>query len=351
MSMFRGKRSFLVMRSRLFSVIRSHGLALHLLSYEDLLSFIDSKDLDQLLDKLRDAEYRKFFKTRGNLFDNREIEARINKLMYERIFYILSLLDEGMVGMVRAYLSKYDIERLRRAIYARKFELEVPKEVFPAEFLPGTYQLLDMKSKRELPSKDLEPIFNALEEWQRSEEKDITLLDMLLERSYAELLRKKLKTRRIDKWTKGLFRKYLNGRLVIVCLRAIYCDESDRISVMQEVMDPETYEILSTAESFEDALSRLTLSKHPRLAKRILEVHRKIKEPLLWEFILFSDLLEEASITARRNFVGAPYIVWYILRTEWEAQAVRLLIIGKKEGVSDETLREILGIASYLTKY
>ncbi len=340
--MFSGKR--------LYSVIRSHGLALHLLSYKDLLSLIDTEDLDQLLEKLRNTEYGKFFRTRDDLLDNREIEARINKLMYERISYILSLLDEKMAGIVCAYLSKYDIERLRRTIYAKKFKQEVPIEVFPAEFLPGVYQLIEMKRKP--PSKEVEPIFRAMEEWRESGEEDIALLDMLLERSYAELLTKKLKTRLIDKKLRELFRKYVDGRLVVVCLRAIYCDRADRIQVLQETMDQEAYDILSATKSFEEALKKIsTLNRYSAIAKRILTVHKEIEEPLLWEFILFSDLLERACLIARRNFVGVSYTIWYILRTEWESQAIRLVVIGKKEGVSSETLRRIVGIASYLSKY
>ncbi len=335
--MFNGKR--------LYSVIRSHGLALHLLSYDDLLSFIDSEDLDRLLEKLKNTEYRRFFRTKEDLLDDREIEARINTLMYERISHILSLLDKRMEELVRAYLSKYDIEHLRRVIYSEKFKQEAPKELFPGEFFPGIRLLLE--KKRRLP-KEIEPIIVALDEWKESGEEDIVTLDLLLERAYLDLFQNKLKTRFIEKKVKELFFKYMEDRLIIACLRAIFCNEASKISILQRFIDPEIYDIISSTKNLDEILEKLSkINKFSSLIKKIITIHKEIKEPLLWEFIQFSDVLEKTSQTARRSPLSSPYIIWYVFRTEWEALAVRLLVIGKKEGVSDETLRKLLAIGSY----
>ena len=338
---------------RKYSVIRSHGLSLHLLPYKELLALVEYEDLEQLLWWLSGTEYSRFFREKEDLLNNVEIERKINRLLYERLSFILSLLDKKMLGLIQAYLSKYDLEKLRRAIYAKTHHKEITSEdFFPGEFFPGISQLFEvLEGRAPPPYPGLKPIIDAIEEWSKSGE-DIVSLDMLLESSYAKILTERMKTRFLDKRVKEIFYDYLRGRILIAGLRAIYCDKTDKISVLRRFIESQAYEILSTAKDLETALEALSaLHKYSTLIKKILSIQEVLIEPFIWEFVHFSDLLEKSSFIARRNFIGPPYLLWYIFRTEWEAQTLKLLIIGKKEGVSSEILRKILGIASYLAKY
>ncbi len=340
---------------RLYSVIRSHGLSLHLLSYKQIIALIESENLDQLIWNLSNTEYAKFLKAEEDLLSNNsEIERKINKVMYDRLFHIISLFDNRMAELVRAYLSKYDLEILRKIIYAKISQKKMLEQEAPLrEFLPGTTGLLNVIETKQMSTHPVfRPIINALEDWQKSGVEDIALLDVLLESSYAKMLTQKLKSRFIEKKVKEIFYSYIQERLLLVGLRALYSGNNEKILILRKFIGLGAYNVLSTAGDFEIALRNLsTTSKYSKLAKKILDVHADIKEPFIWEFVHFGDLLERTAFAARRNFIGSAFLIWYVFRTEWEAQALRTIIIGKKEGISTEILRKIFFVASDLSKY
>ncbi len=339
--MMRGKR--------LYSAIRAHGLVTHFLTYKELLTLTGLENLEQLLLELSKTEYGRFFRTREDLADDREIEGRINELMIERLSLILSIMDKKMKELMQAYLLKYDLERLKRSIYAKKFHQKSEK-LSRYEFFPGINQLIEALETGQLPSHPrVRPILNILRDWERTE--DTVLLEMLLEGYYANVLIQRIKDL-TDKRVRELFIKYLKERLVLVGLRAVFCGENDKVRALQRFIDPEVYNILLSTKDFETAIRQLsTTEKYSSLAKRIMSFQEKMQEPLLWEFVHFSTLLERAASAARGDPIGALYIIWYIFRTEWEAQAVKTLILGKKREVSPLILREIFELFSYLSKY
>ncbi len=339
--MIRGKR--------LYSAIRAHGLITHLLSYKELLTLTGYEDLEQILSELAKTDYGRFFKTKEDLVDDREIERKINKLMFERLSLLLSIMDKKMAELVQAYLLKYDLERLRKAIYAKRFHQKL-EEFTGYEFFPGINQLIEALETKQMPSHPrVRPILNYLREWERTG--DAVLLEMLLESYYANMLLQRIRSW-TDKKVKDPFLEYLKERLVLVSLKAVFCGQNDKLSVIRRFLDPDAYNILSTAKDFETAIKQLsTIEKYSSLAKKMIEFQEKIQRPLLWEFIHLSHMLEKAASAARRDPTGPLYIFWYVFRTEWEAEAIKVLILGKKREVPSHILQEIFGLFSYLSKY
>ncbi len=339
--MMRGKR--------LYSAIRAHGLITHLISFKELLTLIEYENLDQVISELSKTDYGRFFKTTEDLADDRNIERKINELLFERLSLFLSIMDKKMSELIRAYLLKYDLERLRKAVYSMKHHKKT-ESFFKYEFFPGMNQLIEGLETKQLPTYSrVRPIVDFLREWERTG--DSVLLELMLEAYYANIL-----THNIRGWTdrkiREPFLEYLRERLVLVGLKTVLCGENDKIKVLKKFLDPEAYSILLTAKDLKIAMDQLSKTeKYSTLVRKMIDFQEKMQEPLLWEFIHLGHLLEKATSIARRDPTGPLYLVWYIYRTEWEAQAVKVLILGKKREVPVDSLRKIFGLFSYLSKY
>ena len=337
---------------KLYTIMRSHGLALHLTPVEEISSWAGVEDDGKLLERISMTDYGRHFEELDDILLEERIVKSAYGLLGERIDFILSILDERTGELVRAYFSKYDIENLRRRFYAAKSEREdVSLGLIPLlEFLPGLGRAYEAgAAPLEAQTLGMEYVERALKEWMKAGAEDLTSLDLLLERSYAEIVRGCLRWPTLIGGAKDVIKAYLNARLMGIGLKALYCGQKERLGVLEGLMDPKAYGIIVKSESVSSALDELAkIGSYSRFAGEAIKTYEKVREPWLLEYSLFKEALEMACETAEREPFSPAYLFWYLIRVEWEARAIEILLLSRREGLSSEIVRGILSLASDL---
>jgi len=334
----------------LYSVVRTHGLSVHLIPEETIRSWALITDDRDLFERIRETDYGAFLEGPGDLRSAVKVEDAVYRVLDRRIWGLLSLVGEDLKEFFETYLAKYDLENLRRVMYY----IAGPGEVKP-RLIPVGGRLLDRD--RAVKARTLRELARAVRHDRLSrlleeapEDSDLAELDINLELEYLRMVDEAAeRSRRVRREREAveIVDGYVKRSLLGLALKAVRLGRlTKRISdEVRERIGGVAARAILRARGLEEALENLASSKEYRvIALASLSTYREVGEPWVLEICLGRDIVRGCSILVKRaGVISTSFLIYYMLRVEWEALLLKTLLLGRIGGVPPEKLYEAIG--------
>ncbi len=331
-----------------YVVVRAHGLGTHLIPEDRLRSWALIEDDSRLLSELANTEYGPFFDSPEDLRDPKAIERNSARVFGLRVRRIISLTSDPLRRLIRVYSARYDLENLRRIVYAlmagRKGEIE-------GAMLPLSGFLLDVGvlSKAEDLGELVQlvreaEVRSALESWRSSDGEDLSRLDVRLETAHGEMVNKAAAATG-DARTEGVLREIVERRLLAIALKLHYegRDVKGFSELFRGKIGGHALRAVFEAGDLEDAITRLSgLEEYKSAALLMLDSLKRVGEPWVMELALFRDAVGRTRRVASRYPLDKPYVLWYVVECEWEWTRFKTLLLGRVSGILGPELYDLL---------
>ncbi len=336
-----------------YLAVRTHGLFSHLLSIDDMKSWVLVESDEELFNKLSDTDYGPFFEGPQDLSDVAKVEDVIYRSLSVRFRRILSL-SRGTKAevLIKRFLSKYDIENLRRIVFSLTYG-RTPEELY---LLPiGGFQLDIGKLSK---TSSIEQLIDLIEDrglakivrdWHSQEKREPYMLDLMLDSYYMKSLlslmggRKKVVKKRSP--AGQLIWSYVESYLMGSALKALYLDiKGEQVArVYGKLPFRRMMEIIRSSENLNELLDNLLkVEPYKPYAYEVMEAIRDVGEPWVIEHTIEKRIYVESLRIALKQPVSEAYILKYLNTVEWEAQNVKTVLLGRISEVPTDLLYRLL---------
>lgn len=333
-----------------YLIVRTHGLASHLVEPEEVRSWVFLEDDKALFEKLSPTMYGGFFEGPEDLRDVSKVEEaciRVNSIRARRLISLSK--GTQIENLIRRFMSKYDIENLRRIIFSLLFGGRRELKLLPV----GSY-LIDVEriSKADSFETLLEmlgdkSLVRLLSSWLSSDERDITEIDLALDRYYVDGLELQLKAMKAGRRspTYLLLHSYAENILLRDLLKAKYLRVGKDMltKLFAKLPFKMLLEIATKTDSLEEFLDGLAnLAPYRPVSIEIERAIKEVGEPWVMEHVIAKRSYMDSLRIALKGSMSEAYILMYLISSEWESQGVKTVLLGRMSGVDPEVLYELL---------
>ena len=339
------------MGSRLkYAIVRAHGLKTHLVPEETIKSWAFVTDDATLFSEIVKTEYGPFFDGPEDLRRADKIEEAHVRVMGRRARQLIAMLSGGIAEFFRTLLVKYDLENVRRLIYA----LTTGAETSPEEaLLPIDGFLLDTKTLAKANAIEqlislirVEKVRETLREWYEAEERDLVSLDLMLDAAYWDMVIQKAdesKALSKDRAFSEILHAYMNRILLASALKTIVKGEVEVLELFEGRLEPAAYKAVSTARSLREALESLArIERYRTPATEILKSYEEVGQPWILELALFRDAAMWAKRYGARKPLSPAYLLTYLVNVEWEAVRIKTLLLARIAGLPGDRVYDLV---------
>lgn len=331
-----------------YLVVRTHGLSSHLIDPSEIRSWIFIDDNRVLFDKISQTLYGGFFERPEDLSDPVKIDEATMRVNFIRANRLISLSRASPVETIlRTYMSKYDLENIRRVVFSRLFGRGLERiSLLPHE---GYVQDTAKLSKVER----LEDIIEIIEDrrissgvasWLSSDKRDPSELDLVLTRVYIDSLLETVERKRNEPIYE-ITSSYLENILLRTLLKAKYLRINDDIVVRTLSRSPfrNLLDIFSSSKDLHELLDKLiNIAPYRDLSLEVKESLKEVGEPWVIEHSASKRAYLEALRISLKSPMSEAYIFSYMVSSEWESQSLRTVLLGRISGVPRELLYHLL---------
>ncbi len=336
---------------RKYLVVRTHGLASHLTDPEDIRSWVFLEDERALFDKLSPTAYGSFFEGPEDLLDVSRVEEaclRVNSIRARRLISLSR--GTPIEGLIRTFMSKYDIENLRRIVFSLLFGGRGKElRLLPVEHYVIDVEKLSKADRFETLLEMLEDrgLVRLLSSWLSSSERDVTEVDLALDRYYMGRLEAQLKTMKAGKRSplSLLLYSYMENMLLRDLLKAKYLGVKKDVltKIFSKLPFRKLLYIATKTDSLNEFLDELVnLAPYRPVSIEIERAMKQIGEPWVIEHVLTKKTYIDSLRIALKGSMTEAYILMYLIGSEWESQSIKTVLLGRMSGVSPEVLYELL---------
>ncbi len=333
-----------------YLVVRTHGLTSHLIDPSEIRSWVFIEDEKALFDKISATEYAGFFEGSEDLLDVVKIEEasiRVNSIRARRIMSLSR--GTRIESLVLAFMSKYDIENLRRIIFSLLYgRKEQELRLLPVRF--GTLDI-DKLSKAQsfenlLDMIEDRKVSNIISSW-LSSERDVAELDLLMDRYYLDKMLGHLKELKVGKQSPvyQLVYSYTENFFLRTILKSKYLQINKNI-ISRAFAKLPFKRILSISEKVEDLNSFLdelvNLAPYRSVSIEIRDAIKDVGEPWVIEHVIGKKTYLDALRISLKGSMTIAYILMYLITSEWESQSIKTVLLGRMSGVNPEILYNLL---------
>ncbi|MDK2465188.1 MAG: V-type ATPase subunit [Candidatus Korarchaeota archaeon] len=333
-----------------YAIVRAHGLKTHLVPEETLKSWAFVTDDAALFSEIAKTEYGPFFGGPEDLRRADKIEEAHVRVMGRRARQLIAMLSGGVAEFFRTLLVKYDLENVRRLIYALTTGSEIPPK---AALLPIDGFLLDIKTLAKANTVEqlisltrVEKVREVLREWYGAEERSLVSLDLMLDAAYRDMVIQKAGESRAlsrDRAFLEVLQTYLDRALLASALKTVIKSEVGLLKLFEGRLDPAAYRAVSTARSLREALESLARIERYRIpATEILKSYEEVGQPWILELALSRDAAVWARRYGSRKPLSPTYLLAYLVNVEWESIRVKTLLLARIAGLSGERAYDLV---------
>ncbi len=334
-----------------YLIVRTHGLASHLIDPEDIRSWVFVEDRRSLFDQLAPTTYGNFFEGAEDLLDVEKIEEACLRVNSIRVRALLSLSRGTLIeDLIRAFMSKYDIENLRRIV----FSLLYGRRRAELRLLPMEPYLLDVEklSKADSFENLLEMIGDRalaklLSDWLSTEERDVTVLDLLFDRYYVKKLFESMKAMKISKRSAAgfLLNSYVENMILGTLLKAKYLETPNDV-ILRAFSKLPFRKLLTAVEKSKNLKGFLdelvNIAPYKTVSIEIDKAMKEVGEPWVIEHVIAKRAYTSSLRISLRGSMSEAYILMYLISSEWESQSIKTVLLGKVSGVNPDVLYSLL---------
>lgn len=333
-----------------YLIVRTHGLASHLVDPEEIRSWVFLEDDKALFDRLSPTIYGSFFEGPEDIRDAMKIEEvciRVNSVRARRLISLSK--GTSIENLVRRFMSKYDIENLRRIIFSLLFGEKRGLRLLPVERYTIDFEKLSKADSFEALLEMLEDrsLVRLLSAWLSSDERDITEIDLALDRYYIDSLELQLKAMKAGKGspTLLLLHSYMENMLLRDLLKAKYLGVRNDViaKVFAKLPFRRLIEIATKTDSLKGFLDELVnLDPYRSVSIEINRAIKEVGEPWVTEHVIAKKSYMDSLRVALKGSMSEAYILMYLISSEWESQSVRTVLLGRMSGVDPGVLYSLL---------
>ncbi len=331
-----------------YLIVRTHGLSSHLIDPSEMRSWVFIDDNRVLFDKISQTPYGGFFEKPEDLSDPIKIEEATMRVNFIRANKLISLSRGSYIETIlRTYMSKYDLENIRRIVFSRLFGRGLERvSLLPQEgYLQDTARLSKIER--------LEDIIEVIEDrrissgvasWLSSERRDPSELDLILTKIYIDLLLETVE-KKGGKPIYEIISSYLENILLGTLLKSKYLRISDELVIRSLSKIPfrkliDVFELSKDLDEFLDKL--INISPYRAISLEVRDSLREVGEPWVIEHSVSKRAYAEALRISLRSPMSDAYIFSYMISSEWESQSLRTVLFGRISGVPRELLYNLL---------
>ncbi len=333
-----------------YLVVRTHGLASHLIDPNEIRSWVFIEDEKALFDKLSPTEYAGFFEGPGDLLDVAKIEEasiRVNSIRARRIISLSR--GTRIESLILTFMSKYDVENLRRIIFSLLYgRKEEELRLLPVRF--GTLDI-DKLSKAQnfenlIDMIDDRKMRNMISSW-LSSEREVAELDLLVDRYYLDRMLEHLKELKVGKQSPiyQLIYSYAENYFLRTILKSKYLRINSNI-ISRAFAKLPFKRIMSISEKTGDLNEFLdelvNLSPYRSVSVEIRNAIKDVGEPWVIEHVIGKRTYLDALRISLKGSMTIAYILMYLVASEWESQSIKTVLLGRMSGVNPEILYNLL---------
>lgn len=331
-----------------YLVVRTHGLASHLIDPSEIRSWIFIDDDRVLFDKISQTFYGGFFEKPEDLRDPIKIEEAAMRVNFIRANKLISIARVSpLEGILRTFMSKYDLENLRRIVFSHISGRKPEKlSLLPhGSYLYDTEKLLKIERLEDLVELlDERRISSVLSSWLSSDRRSPTELDLMLTRIYVDSLLEPVKERRNSPLYKVLI-SYSESLIIGNLLKALYLKVEKNLvnNIFSNLPFKKILEVFALSDDLNDFLDKLVgMAPYRSVSIEVRDSLRDLGEPWVIEHSVSKRAYTEALRVSLESPMSEAYIVSYLVSSEWESQSLKTLLLGRISGASKEVLYNLL---------
>ncbi len=337
-----------------YLAVRTHGLYSHLLDLDEMRSWALIDSDEELFNRMTNTDYGAFFEGPQDLSNVSKVEEAIYRSLSVRFRRLLSLArGTKMELLLRNFLSKYDIENLRRIVFSLTYG-RTPEELY---LIPiGGFKLdigkLSKTTKVEHLVDLLEDrgLAKIIQGWYASEYREPYRLDLSLDSYYVRTLLSMLEGIRKSVVKKRspagqLILSYAESYIMRSALKALYLDiKGDEVtSIYGKLPFKRLMNVINSSSNINELLDNLLkIEPYKPYAYEIMEAMKEVGEPWVIEHTIQKKIYLESLRISLKRPVSEAYILKYLNATEWEAQNVKTILLGRISKISRDTLYKLL---------
>ncbi|RDD53838.1 MAG: hypothetical protein BA066_02220 [Candidatus Korarchaeota archaeon NZ13-K] len=331
-----------------YLVVRTHGLSSHLIDLSEMRSWVFIDDNRLLFDKISQTPYGAFFERPEDISDPIKIDEATMRVNFIRANKLISIARASSIEVIlRTYMSKYDLENIRRIVFSRLFGRGLERvSLLPHDgYLQDTTKLSRIEKLEDIMEViENKRISSGLADWLSSEKRDPSELDLILMRVYTDLLLETVKDKRNEP-VYEIISSYLENMLLGILLKSKYLRISDEL-VMKSLSKIPFKKLLDAFMSSKDLNEFLdiliNISPYRSVSLEVRDSLREIGEPWVIEHSISKRAYMESMRISLKSPMSEAYIISYMISSEWESQSLRTVLFGRISGVSKEMLYNLL---------
>jgi vacuolar-type H+-ATPase subunit C/Vma6 len=327
-----------------YLVVRTHGLSSHLIDPSELRSWIFIEDDRALFDKISQTSYGGFFEKPEDLSDPVKIEEVTMRVNFIRANKLISIARASpLENILRVYMSKYDLENIRRIVFSLLFgRLERVSLLPHPGYLYDTAKLSKAERLEDLLDLIEERKLSSLVSNWLSGDRNISELDLILTKAYIDSLIGPLKR---GTPLYEIIRSYLENMTLGLLLKAKYLRISNDLIIraLSGVPFKKLLEAVNQSGDLSDFLDKLlNIAPYREVSIEVRDSLRDVGEPWVIEHSVLKRAYTEAVRISMMSPMSEAYIISYLISSEWESQSLRTVLFGRISGVSKYILYQLL---------
>lgn len=332
-----------------YLVVRTHGLASHLIDPSEIRSWIFIDDNRVLFDKISQTFYGGFFERPEDLSDPVKIEEATMRVNFIRANKLISIARVSpLEEILRRFMSKYDLENLRRIVFSHLSGRRLERlSLLPhGSYLYNTEKLLRVERLEDLVELIEDKRISAtLSSWLSSEKRNVAELDLMLTRIYIDSILELFKRKKRNNPLYKILLSYLDNLTLGNLLKAKYLKMEKELleKALSGIPFKKMLEAYVQSDDLEGFLDKLiNIPAYKSVSVEVRDSLKDVGEPWVIEHSVSKRAYVEAVRISLGNPMSEAYIISYLISSEWESQSLRTLLLGKISGVSKEVLYNLL---------
>ena len=321
----------------IYLVTRVHGLSRHLIEPDDTKLILDAKDLKEAIERIPKSEYPEIIKLAT--LDATVLERIFLEKMVERFYFIVKAASGDVQSFFKVYSSRFEMENVKRVLRAiHGGEPLEEQNLIPLikEFtLVNFSALMKAKDLKEavglLRETDYGHLIGDFELYQRFG--TTSILEASLDKHYYERLNEvaqRIPNKELVKSIIG-FEIDLKNLMTILLLKMQGVEQGEIqnriVELFYKVREFRIKSLIEArTEDFAHILKSLYYAKFAEEIQTVLN-NGSWKEG---ERIFSAELHDEASKIAARNPHTLAFVLYYLIRCEYEAKDLIAAAVSKQ---------------------
>lgn len=309
---------------------------------EKLLGLLESKSASEILSKIEAEGYK---------VEGKDVEYSLDKTLIGYMENLVHSVPEGIMPLFNAYLTKFDVEQLKKIIRMKSDGVE--KEQILKKALP--VKVLTSEVISELAdAKDVETIISMLKETDFNDAfKTETYEPVELERMLDKYVYEKLRTStlKVDVDVApcasvfvGRYADIMNLKILIRSRKMGYESgviESFLLGKGRELAEWRLHE-LSLATNIQEIISEIEGTAYAQPLKEALPEYEKTGSVYPLEAALDREMLKTVSSLSVEYGLTAGIPIRFAVAKEYEVRNINAVLKGVAEGLDSEKIKPLL---------